>query len=145
MEDLLLDSFLDYDIYPFKTDDINLRGQGAKEVAIVLYKTDDNDETQELLEKIMGAVKLNLLQDTIICTLDKGEELTLQQLRQQGNMKQLLLFGVDAGVMGIRFQVADYQPLSWNNLVFLKCDSLSKIANNKKLKGALWQALQKIF
>ena len=144
--DILLPDFLNFDIYPFdeKGWKVCCSGQNEKHTLVFLQAT-DTDETQAFLAKIFGAVKFNLEQDTLICKMDGQTKIALQAILQKHDIQKIIFFGVPPNNVALYLQIPPYQPMNWNNYQLLQVDALSKIAQTKQLKGALWQALQQMF
>ena len=143
----LLPDFLDFDVYPFNEKDWEswCQGTNKKETLIVISATDNSDELTAFLTKIIGAVKYDLNRDTLLCVLPSDNKLSLQTILKKHPIKKVLIFGVELPKLALHLQLPIYQSIKWNNLELLRVDTLSKISQNKQLKGALWNALQAIF
>ena len=120
-----------------------LEGNADKGIFICFSK--EEIEHEAFLSKILSAIKLDLQTDVLILkeTLDKG--FSFSQIQAQKEIKITLIFGYSPKHLGIHANCQKYQPLTIHSCTFLFADKLAEIANDKKLKTLLWQALQSIF
>ena len=113
---------------------------------LVLYQDDkDQQELLDLLKKILIAIQLDIDKDIILVRSKKEDLYSFIRMRTKIEIKQILVFGLNAKQLGLNIQAELYQILSFEACQFLFVDALSKIATDQKLKGALWTCLQSMF
>ncbi|MEN0045817.1 MAG: hypothetical protein AAF806_02025 [Bacteroidota bacterium] len=141
MDTLNLDNkFLDFKLFVLPETE-SLAEIDKNYTIAILVNTDEYDESnQELLKKIIGAMKLNFEQEVFVYKLEEYENIDFNSI----NCKTLLSFDVSMKRAGVHYRMPKYQLLHYNNAQFLLADSLPKIAVDKNLKGALWNVLKNI-
>ena len=114
-----------------------------KQKVIILVKS-LNPTDSELLGKILGAVKLDLLSVDII-ELVKSEEVDLSQICVQKSVNQVITFGINLSELNLDVSLIPYQILEKEGIKFIYSDSLMDIQNNIPKKKALWGSLKGMF
>ncbi|MEM8528982.1 MAG: hypothetical protein AAGG68_30400 [Bacteroidota bacterium] len=105
----------------------------------ILVNANEYDEaSQDLLQKIIGAMKLDLEKDVLVAELEGNENLDANSIRY----KTLLSFGLSTKRVGIHYPLKKYQLLKKEEQQFLLADVLPKIAADRNLKGMLWNVLK---
>ena len=140
-------TFLDFDLYQTNSaTDIALFGENKKQMMIVIAdETEQNDANIAFLEKIIAAIKYDFKQDTIYFFLQNEAKLTISELVTKHQIKDLLVFGIANAQLGIYVHQKKYQPFYIQSVTYLFADNLTEIQGQKELKGALWDALKKVF
>ena len=100
----------------------------------------------EFLEKILEAIQLDLIQDTLFINIKSEEVPAFQEIRKN-KLQSLILFGIPPEEMGIRLQINRYQILNHQDIKILWADDIKAIyeerqAGGKQMSGQLWKALQ---
>ena len=140
-------TFLDFDFYQTNSaTDIAIFGENKKQMMIVIAdETEQNDANIAFLEKIIAAIKYDFKQDTIYFFLQNDAKLTISELMAKHQIKDLLVFGIGNAQLGIYVHQKKYQPFYIQSVTYLFADNLTEIQGQKELKGALWDALKKVF
>ena len=114
-----------------------------KQKVIILVKS-LNPADSELLGKILGAVKLDLLSVDII-ELVKSKHLDLSQIFVQKSVNQVISFGIDLSELKLDVSLVPYQIFEKEGIKFIYSGSLSDIQNDIPKKKALWGSLKGMF
>ena len=142
----LLKEFLDFDVYPvndFTKDDF--KGNNHQKTLIVLGSKSQTEGNEQFLQKIIAAVKHNLIEDTLIYSLNQEKPIPFAGICQNYDIEKVIFFDMNLIDLGLHIQLPQYQVVDWNGIQLLNVDSLSKIAQDKRLKGGLWNALKTMF
>ena len=145
-EIVLLKEFLDFDVYPindFIKDEF--KGNNRQKTLIVLGTKSQTEGNQAFLQKIIAAVKFNLIEDTLIYSFNQEKPIPFAAICQNYDIEKVIFFDTNLKDLGLHIQLSRYQVINWNNIQLLNVDSLSKIEQDKKLKGGLWNALKAMF
>jgi hypothetical protein len=141
-------SFLDYQI--FLTPELSefsaqLAGANARQVLVGFFD-EQSDEREEYLKKIMGAAKLNLLEDCLILrgSLDTKFP-SFAHIQAAHPIQKVVLFGINPLDLGLNLTMPLYQPIVFAQTTFLFVDKLSTIEASKERRAALWACLQRLF
>ncbi len=112
---------------------------------IVICRDNDlNTESQEMLKKMLSAVKLS---DSAIevLALPYNESYPLHQCFATKKEITCLVFGLTPKDVGMNIQAAKYSPISFKDHKIVFSDSLSQLISQPALKKPLWQSLQHIY
>jgi DNA polymerase III psi subunit len=121
-------------------------GNNQKHLLIVIAdESDKNDANTEFLSKIIAAIQYNLNDDAVRVFIENDTKLTISTNIMQYNSKDILIFGLSNQQLGIFVQQKKYQPFELQGVRYLFADNLSEIQTQKELKGALWDALKRMF
>jgi hypothetical protein len=141
-------SFLDYQIFPTREwgeFSAQIEGANAREILVGFFD-EQSIEREEYLKKIIGAAKLNLLED---CLILRGSLETkfpsMAQMHNAHGIKQAVLFGIKPKDIGLNLEMPPYQPVVFNNCTFLLVDKISIIEPSTERRKALWTCLQRMF
>lgn len=112
-----------------------------------MAKTQPETQEQELnlLEKILGAVQLNLNKDTFLLHSTHTRPISFAQLLRNQSFRHFFSFGYTPAALGLHLQVPKYHPLKFREVWLCFSDPLHELLDNKSNKAALWQALQQVF
>jgi len=127
-----------------KNSDLNFRGSNQKQLVIV-YRAEDIPLDEDFLAKILNAVHFDLHQDTTLIELRKDQNFSFKNISKNLSPKQLISLGVTPKNLGLNVNNQLYKPRNIKNCCFLFTDKLSKIAEDKNKKAALWGCLQSMF
>ena len=122
-----------------------LSGQYRKKVLIVAAPETNVEGCRAFLEKILGAAKILLEEDTLYRFTENGETVPLAQWIRERQPEQVLIFGYEAAQVGVQVQADLYQPVFFQNANLLFADTLSALEPDKTLKTKLWTAMQLVF
>jgi len=141
MDTLNLDNkFLDFKLFVLpKTENLG-KTDKTYSLFILVRPEEYNESSQEFLKKIIGAMKLDFEQEVFVLKLQEGENANFHAI----NCKILLSFDVLMKPIGVHYPLKKYHFLKYNDCQFLLADSLPKIAEDKNLKGALWNVLKNV-
>ncbi len=141
-------SFLDYQIFPtpelgeFST---QLEGANARQVLVGFFD-EQSVEREDYLKKIIGAAKLNLLEDCLILRGSLETQFpSFIQIKNAHAVQKAVLFGIKPSDLGLNLEIPPYQPIVFNNCTFLFVDKISIIEPSKERRAALWACLQRMF
>lgn len=145
--------YLDFDLFAvpehkLKTEDLS--GQGAAGILIAFAPGAQTENSLDYLQKILGAVKINMAEAAYTLPVMPRQQLQLNLSVLPQKLQYLFLFGIKPRQLGLHFVLPLYQPIKYNDVTYLIADSLSIIqeerqAGNNQKAAALWQALQQIF
>lgn len=104
----------------------------------------------DFLEKVLAAAGIRLSTDVLLIRLTKGEPFSFSQLSRRHGIRQVLIFGIEPGLLGLHFQLPLYQPVQLGPTTFLLAHNLADIhqerqQGGKEKAGLLWKALQILF
>ena len=116
--------------------------QPQHKVIVVLNSLNPTDS--ELLGKILGAVKLDLLSVDII-EVAKNETVDLSEIFAQNFVNQIVTFGINLSELNLDVSLIPYQIFEKQGIKFIYSDSLSDIQNDIPKKKALWGSLKGMF
>lgn len=145
-EIILLKEFLDFDVYPvndFNKDDF--KGNNHQKTLIALGSKSQTKGNEQFLQKIITAVKYNLTEDTLIYSFNQEQPIPFAEICQNYDIEKVILFDIELTDLGLHIQLPKYRVTDWNGLQLLNVDSLSKIEQDNRLKGGLWNGLKMMF
>lgn len=141
-------TFLDYQIFPtpeLSKFSAQLEGENERQVLVGFFD-EQSVEREDYLKKIIGAAKLNLLED---CLILRGSLETkfpsFVQMQNAHSIQKAVLFGIKPSDIGLNLEIPPYQPIVFNNCTFLFVDKISIIEPSKERRAALWACLQRMF
>jgi DNA polymerase III psi subunit len=111
---------------------------------VVILVHELNPADSELLEKILGAVQLNL-QNVEVIEMSKNKGLNLEHIFTQKSVNQLISFGVMMSEVNLMLRLTPYQILETKGVKFLSGVSLTDLQNDVPKKKQLWGALKEMF
>lgn len=121
-------------------------GNNQKNLMIVIAdENEKNDDNIAFLSKIIAAIKHDLDNDAIRLFLENDAKMSINSSITHYNSKNVLIFGLGNTQLGIFIQQKKYQPFEVQGVRYLFADSLSEMQIQKELKGALWDALKRMF
>jgi hypothetical protein len=145
---VLKTSFLDYQIFPtpeLSEFSAQIEGANAQETLVGFFD-EQSIEREDYLKKIMGAAKLNLLEDCLILRGSLDTQFpSFAQLQNAQPLKKAVLFGIKPTDLGLNLTIPMYQPIVFVNCTFLFVDKISVVESSKERRAALWACLQKMF
>jgi hypothetical protein len=146
--------FLDSEIYLLESDHhsssstpgLRFYGENKAQICCVLnYEGMFNKSADfELIQKILQALKLTLL-ETAIINLNENPGLSWQQIHLSLSPKVVILFGVEPSILAILGRIAVNEPSLIHGVKFLWTAALSTIASDQAVKRELWSALKELF
>ncbi|MDZ7898062.1 MAG: hypothetical protein U5N85_08545 [Arcicella sp.] len=111
---------------------------------VVILVQELNPVDSELLEKILGAVQLNL-QSVEVVEMSKNKGLNLEHIFTQKSVNQLISFGVMMSEVNLMLRLTPYQILESKGIKFISGVSLTDLQNDIPKKKLLWAALKEMF
>jgi hypothetical protein len=120
-------------------------GQYAQKVMVIVAAEPAFPGWKDFLEKLLGAAKINLQQDTRLYWIEAGTSFRVAQEIKNKQPEQVLFFGIQPDSMGLHIQVSKYQPLFFCNTTMVFADALSKLEPDRNLKTQMWTALKVMF
>jgi len=111
---------------------------------VLCREKDLNTESQEMLKKMLSALKLS--DSTIeILALKHDQSYPLHQCFSLNKPLTCLVFGFAPKEVGMNIDAAKYTPISFKDHRIIFSDTLVQLINQPALKKPLWQALQHIY
>lgn len=114
----------------------------SESTLILLYEDDNSEPLQQMLQAIIGAVKLDPNTDVKIVFLPNNSRTIVTNLSAFTN---IILFGIEPSHAGIHSRYAKYHILPLEKQTMIVSDSIKSLAQDKQKKNALWQALKGLF
>ena len=109
---------------------------------IVLHEETLNDQANDLLEKILGAIKVDLSKEVLMLQLKKTDQLHLGKILRNNNIRLILNFACNAKQLKLNIQNNKYQVLHLGVTKYIHSDHINALEKNKQLKMLLWNALK---
>jgi hypothetical protein len=140
--------FLDFKIFA-PVDAINLLqqcfGNNEKKLLIISKKSEEDVKLWDLLQKILGAVKHDLKNDTTHLVLHENQQFCLTDLFKQKTIKKIICFGIAPKTAGLNFNITPYKAFEFENRTYLFVHDLQSISEKPALKKQLWNELKRMF
>ena len=111
---------------------------------VVILVHELNPADIELLEKILGAVKLTL-QNVEVIEMSKNSNMDLSHIFTQKSVNQLISFGVMMSEVNLMLRLTPYQILESKGVKFISGVSLTDLQDDIPKKKMLWGALKEMF
>lgn len=125
--------------------EVKFLGENQKNIALFIQNEGGaylNEELFNLLTNILNACKLGM-QDIALINVAHYPAMAFTSWQSAISMKQAVLFGVPPTAMGIEDFPA-YQMIAASGCQLLYSDDLQLIAQDKMLKGRLWNGLKQL-
>ncbi|MES2517200.1 MAG: hypothetical protein V4585_03765 [Bacteroidota bacterium] len=116
--------------------------QPKRKVIILLNNLNPTDN--ELLTKILSAVKLDL-QSVDVIELDKTNGVDLSQIILQKSVNHVISFGIVLPKVKLEIALTPYEIKEKEDIKFIFSDALTDLQNDIPKKKALWSALKAMF
>lgn len=123
-------------------------GGNAKSTCVVVEENKTSEGVSPLLQKILAAVHLDTSKDILLYNVPKGSSFMLSNVWNEHSISYILIFGIPPQELGVNFDIAPYQPLTFQNKTFVWCHNIDTLENGhqaKQLKMDLWHCLKKVF
>jgi DNA polymerase III psi subunit len=117
----------------------------TKDTRLLVVSDIPTQQHAEMLEKMIGAVKLDMHQEACLVTVSDRVSLPLASTCRGTSISEVLVFGTPPASLGLHLQWPNYHPVQIGGLQILFAPSLDRIAAAKDLKLQLWQGLQQLF
>ena len=138
--------FPHFKIFAAKTDSsLEDQPQLSKDTRLLVISDISTEQHDEMLEKMIGAVNLDIRTQASVITLPPESPIRLAAYCRGSNISEVLIFGLPPASLGLHIQGPAYHPLSIGGLHIIFAPSLDKIAGSKEMKLQLWQGLQNLF
>lgn len=111
---------------------------------VVCRDSDLNSDSQEMLKKMLSAVKLSDSAIEIL-RLKQDQLYPLHQCFSLNRQMTCLVFGFAPKDVGMNINASKYSPISFRDHKIVFSDSLTQLINQPALKKPLWQSLQHIY
>lgn len=137
--------YFDFPIYVDKTSDIQKILDTTESVfRVFLHKSDWNPPNEELLYKILHALKLNIEKDVQILVLEQGQNAHISSIINDNEIQKFLAFGLNANRIGLQIKTLPYKVISVKNFKILFSHKLEDLQKNVNYKKLLWAQLQNL-
>ena len=140
--------FFDFEVFavPDKNSSLlNTKNLGQKEILVLYFNENNDDELDVLLKNILTAAKLDFDKDISLLKTTTDQKYSSGDLLEKLSVKDFLFFGILPSNFGINYQLNPYQPVNFKNRRFLLIDSLDEIKSDVNKKKALWSCLQEMY
>ena len=97
----------------------------------------------ELVQKILGAINIQDLNEVKQLYLKPSDGISLYGLLKESNIKQIISFGFPVTQLGMHIDHRPYQIVEYKDLQMIISADLDTVSNNSDHKKALWGALKK--
>ncbi len=97
------------------------------------------------LKKIFESVNVDLERDTLLMVITQSNEFSWNSITKKAEFEHLVFFGSNPKKIGLQFEFSWYQIFDVQEQQFLFAEPLHLIATDRSRKGALWNALKKMF
>lgn len=134
--------FIDFEKYTFQEDVIPQMEILPNKVVVVI-RDDDLLSNKPLLEKILQAVKLDMLKDVELIPIAADGFIKIAKHVSGDNV--ILCFGLKPSALGLNASFKGYRFYQTETFSLLFSHSLAALEEDKKRKKDLWEALQSKF
>ena len=131
--------FYDFEVYDI-VDGAVLADNGAN-TFVLLYNGEFDAGESDLLNKIMGAVKISSDEFTVI-SFNKDERMRLADSLDPGKKANILLFGLTPERVGLQIAINKFHFMTIRQWSVLQSVSLTELLTNENAKRLLWRALK---
>ena len=97
----------------------------------------------ELVQKILGAINVQDLNEVRQLHLKPSDGISLYSLIKESNIKQIISFGFPVTQLGLHIDHKPYQMVAFKDLQMIISADLDIVNSNSDHKKALWGALKK--
>jgi hypothetical protein len=145
--------FKDTDIFSLpeaQKQELELLGNNQKAILVVLRVTEWNQAMHTFLGKILGAVQVNVDEDTHCLNITNHASISFSQLHQKHPYQRVICFGLKPKELGLNIEETMYRPFTLSDVQWLFAHNLQTIyeerqEGKKQMAGALWKALKEMF
>lgn len=145
--------FIDFPIFQAPEYDAfseSCRGENQRKTLILFASSEDTEELNTFLAKILAAVKLDLQKDVLLLPLPEEERMHLSSIIRKEKIATVIVFGIPFNRLGVHISTSVYQPVAAGSIQWLYAHSLTDIyterqQGGRQKAGALWRALQSLF
>lgn len=130
--------FFNFPLFVLPNDEMKKTSTAFKPILVLIKEEDYQDENKKLLVNILNAINLSIDKQVHLLPVNADEQYDWSHYPTQ----LILSFGVPFKNIGIHYTVPPYRLLSYQNQQFLYVHNLTKIADDKKLKAALWSEIK---
>ncbi len=109
---------------------------------IVVHEEPLNDPAKDLLEKILGAIKVDLSKEVFMLHLGKTKHVHLGRLLREGNIHLVINFGCQSKQLKLNIEEIKYKVLHLGATKYIYSDPIDALDKNKQLKMLLWNGLK---
>lgn len=104
----------------------------------------------DFLGKILSAVKLNIVEDTLLLKVTRSENISFSDLSRHHTARHILLFGIEPRQLGLHFSLPLNVPMSFGGSAFLYTFPLHSLfeertADARPKAATLWKNLKRLF
>jgi len=121
-----------------------LLGKNKKNVLIVLNK-DEYSNHLDLVQKIIGAIGLNVHQDCAIYQLAEENYVKFSDIKSTIDIEKAIFFGIELDKLGLQIELKQNKIIRFSNTLILKTFTLSELQIDNQKKRTLWNALKSLF
>ncbi len=116
---------------------LSQRGLTPKQVLVITTSTSENNDENQLLLKILDACKLTTEEYNHI-TLAKDETIAWHQLKEQLQVRSVILFAIEPQALGLSVHFMPHQTNRFSDCNWIYTTSLSEINQRQEIKAHLW-------
>ena len=115
-----------------------------KSLLVVVNSIDYQGKYINNLKELITAIQIKE-EEVLIVQLDEAKKLQLSEYNKVYHFKYCLNFGFQDSYLGLNIEDLSYQIFNFENMVYLKVDSLSFLMESQSLKKKLWLNLKQMF
>ena len=137
----IIDAFYQIDdVSPYKSS-----GKNKRKITFIVHQT-DYAAHNELIEKIIGAVGLDLENDILMCKIE-GDKVRIMpsSIAKESPTDHFFTFGFDQHELYMQTDLILHQPFVSENYILHASFALEELANDVGKKKTLWGYLKQIF
>lgn len=131
-------------VMPYTSNNIKFSyGNFEQKLMAVMHIKEKNDENLNFLESIFQSFKKNSNEYLILA--DDNSDILLQQINHK-HPTHVFVFNIDKHLEHFQFKKSKYKPFTFNNIIYILCDSVNDIRIDKEKKMQLWNnAIKPLF
>lgn len=133
-----------FDIPESDLETLSIKGNNKKHI-LVAVNSKDLSENSEFLQKILGAIKLNVAEDCLVLEFSEDSQVSLNQLKETNQIRKVINFGVPHQSLGTQLPFTEHHVFPLEDMTLLTTKPLGEISKSQDLKKRLWNSLKEIF
>ena len=115
----------------------------GKEDASLLVILPEACVHEDLVQKILGAINIQDLNEIKLLYLKGSDGISLFDLVKDTSVNRIISFGFPAAQLGLHIDHRPYEIVSFRSLSLIICADLAIISTSPDHKKALWNSLKK--
>lgn len=125
---------------PYSISDHQISPSKESKIMVCVQKSEYGDVEKQLLSKVLNAIQTPI--ENVNIVLLETQNVSLTQSIRSRTIDTIISFGTKPQQIGFNISVQLYQWAQMEDCKILVCNSLKKVAADKNMKMALWQAIK---